>query len=208
MVVASFVVPEVSVTDWPALGVFCRVAGVIARRFGAVVDPEVHVAAGGYDVVAEIVRLVESSGDMMAVAPEERLAYLAQSGYNASEVQATIGLVESWLDGENRRAIRDFGARADALGTGFPGAFREWFDGEPANSLVLAVLKAGVRDPGLALANAVCELCDELRAGHNLAMARRRVPDWETMPVMPDDGFARLLDQAYLSVDAETWPVY
>ena len=125
MVVASFVVSDGSVAGWPALGVFCRVAGVVARRFGAVVDPEVHaVAAGDYDVVTEIARLVETASDMLAVAPEERLAYLAQSGYNASEVQATIALVESWLDGENRRAIRDFGARADVLGTGFPGAFR------------------------------------------------------------------------------------
>lgn len=145
---------------------------------------------------------------MMAVAPDERLAYLTQSGYNASEVQATFLLFERWLKDENRRAIRDFGALFYDLGSAFGSAFGEWFDGEPANSLALAVLKSGVRDPGLALAYSVSELCDELRAARNLAIARLHIPDWETMPDLLDDGFARRLDQAYSGVDAETWPVY
>lgn len=209
MVAASFVVSEGSSTGWPVLDVFSRVAGGILRRFGAVDEPVVRaVAAGDYDVVAEFARLVECSGDMLAVVQEERLAYLAQSGYSPSEVQATFALVESWLSGENRRAIRDFGARSEELGPAFRSAFREWFDGEPVDSLVLAVLNAGVRDPGLALAYAVSELCDELRASYNLAKVRVRVPDWETVPDLPDDCFALRLDQAYLSVEAETWPTY
>ena len=184
----------------------CR---VVSRRFGAVDDPEIHAfAAGDYDLVTVIARLFESSGDMLAVALEERLAYLAQNGYNASEVQVTIAVVESWLNSGNRRVIRGFDAGADALGTGLPGAFREWFDGEPANSLVLAVLGAGVRDPGLALSYAVAELCDELRAAYKLAMARLHVPDWETMPETGEDCFAQELDRAYRWADAETWPVY
>lgn len=59
MVVASFVVSDGAVAGWPTLGVFCQVAGVVPRRFGAVVDPEVHaVADGDYDVGTEIVRLL------------------------------------------------------------------------------------------------------------------------------------------------------
>ena len=209
MVAASFVVSERWGADWPVLGVFSRVAGVISLRFGAVDEPVIRAAAAGdYNVVTEVGRLVECSGDMLAVVQEERLAYLAQSGYSPSEVRATFALVESWLNSDNRRAIRDFGARADALGSTFRSAFREWFDGDPADSLVLGVLGAGVRDPGLALAYAVSELCDELRAAYNLAMMRRNVLDWEKILEMPDDGLAQQLDQAYLWVEAETWPTY
>lgn len=209
MVAAGFVVSEDSVAGWPGLGVFSRVAGGVLRRLGAADEPVVQaVVSSGYDAVAEFARLVECSGDMLAVAQEERLAYLERNGYGPSEVEATFALVESWLNGENRRAIRDFGACADDPGLDFRSSFREWFSGQPVDDLVLGVLSAGVRDPGLALAYAVSELCDEVRAARNLALVRRQVPDWSEMPGAPDDGIDGRLDQAYSRVEAETWPTY
>ena len=206
VVAASFVVSgEPVFSDGWLFDALSPVAGSVPRLFSRADASEIQVTAVGIgDLGAEVALLVKVVGELVRIPHEERLAFLAERGYSARDVQRTSAFVESWMQNGVRRELRRFGAVADELGTGFRPAFREWFEGAPVDALVLGVLDAKIPQPSLALAYAVCELCEDLRAARNFSLVRQHVPDWESVPGLSEDVQGYRLDEASFVVDAES----
>lgn len=212
MVAASFVGSgDPVVSDSWLVDTLSPLAGSVPRLFSIADASEVQVTTlSGGDVAAAAAMLVKVVRDLFLIRHEERLAYLVELGDSPQDVQRTFALVESWLQSGVRREVMRFAAGAAVAGmeTAFGQAFHEWFEDQPAKDLVNRVMNAGLLRTDLALAYALCELCDDLRAACNLAFLRQHAPDWESVPVLPEDIQEYSLDKADFALDAETWPVY